>query len=54
MIGDTSLSNILTEQYQLSSKANVSLIESSNLPEFEREIFIDLIFKDLENINNNI
>lgn len=35
----------------LSSRAHISISESNNLPDFEREAFINLVIKDLRQKN---
>ena len=48
LIDGNSLANIIKEQYHLASKANIGVLESNLLPEFEREAFLDLILKEAE------
>ena len=43
-----SLKNILEEQYLLSRKCSTSPIESNMMPDFEREIFVNMIIKEVE------
>jgi len=38
----------LRTQYQLSRKANINISESEILPDFEREIYINLLLEDLK------
>ncbi len=45
--GDT-LESISQEQFQLARKANISLIESTLLPAFEREAFVNMLLRDLK------
>jgi hypothetical protein len=45
---DTSLENITEEQFQLARKAGISITESTLLPDFEREAYINLLIKDLK------
>lgn len=44
---DTSVENILKTQYYLAKYANISLIESNNLPEFELNAFLNMIKDDI-------
>lgn len=46
---NTSLENITEEQFQLAKKGGIGLIESTLLPEFEREAYVNLLIKDLKN-----
>ena len=39
--------SVIEEQFFLARKANISLLESSMMPEFEREAFVNLLIKDL-------
>jgi len=48
MCSDVSMESIVTEQYQLAKHAGISLVESSLMPEFEREAFINLLVKDIK------
>lgn len=48
-----SLHSITEDQYYLASKANISISESNNLPDFEREAFINMIIKDIKNHTEN-
>ncbi len=48
ILSGTSLKNILEEQYYLSSKANISILDSNNIADFEREVFVNLLTKDLK------
>lgn len=43
-----SLQAIVEEQYALAKKCNISLLESNLLPDFERQIHINLLMKDME------
>jgi hypothetical protein len=47
------LQSITEDQYYLSSKAGISITESNNLPDFEREAFINMIIKDIKNQTEN-
>jgi len=40
--------DIVKEQYYLSKYANIGLLESSLLPDFERDAYLNLILKDLK------
>jgi hypothetical protein len=40
--------NILEEQYVLARKCNISLADSNMLPDFEREIYVRLLMRDME------
>lgn len=48
LIGNTSMESLTYEQFQLSRKANISLMESTMLPEFEREAYVNMLLKDLK------
>jgi len=39
---------ILEEQYVLAKKCNISPLDSNMLPDFEREIFVKLLMRDME------
>ena len=39
---------ITEEQYLLASRAHISIAESNELPDFEREAFINLVIRDLK------
>jgi len=41
------LHSITEEQYYLATKANISIEESNELADFEREAFLNLIIRDL-------
>lgn len=43
------MASIIEEQYYLSKKANISLIESEFLTEYDRQAFLDLIAQDMKN-----
>ena len=47
------LQSITEEQYYLSSKAGISISESNNLPDFEREAFANMVIKDIKNQAQN-
>lgn len=46
--GDCSIDSILREQFQLSRKANISIEVSEYLPDFEREIYMNLLISDIK------
>ena len=46
ILSGTSLNNILEEQYYLASKAHISLSDSSNITDFEREYYVGLLMKE--------
>jgi hypothetical protein len=43
-----SFQNILEQQYVLAKKCNMSIVDTNLLPDFEREIYINLLIKDIE------
>jgi len=43
-----SIRTILEEQYVLAKKCNMSPIDTNMLPDFEREIFVSILMKDME------
>lgn len=45
---DCSLENILEEQFQLARKAGISIIESNNMADFEREVCLNMLIRDLK------
>ena len=45
---DAHLQQILEEQYFLSSKANISLLDSNCLPDWEREFMVNQLSKELK------
>lgn len=45
---DESLTNIVEEQYYLAKKVNISWMDSSMMPEFERKMLIGLLMRDLK------
>lgn len=47
ILSGTSLNNILEEQYYLSNKSHISVSDSNNMADFEREYFVGLLMKDL-------
>lgn len=48
LISNNSMESLAYEQFQLARKANISLIESTMLPEFEREAYVNMLLKDLK------
>jgi hypothetical protein len=42
-----SLDVVITEQFYLSKRAGISISESNEIPEFEREAYINLLIKDI-------
>jgi len=42
------LERIVEEQYQLAKSAGISLLESSEIPDFERGVYLDLVATDLK------
>lgn len=46
--GGSTLENIVEEQYYLAKRAGISILESSLLPDFEREAYINLVLRDLK------
>lgn len=54
---DCSLNSVIEEQYYLAKDANISLNESGNLPDFERQAYISLLLRDrkkeIEAMNSN-
>jgi hypothetical protein len=43
-----SFQNILEQQYVLAKKCNMSIVETNLIPDFEREIYINMLLKDIE------
>lgn len=50
----SNLQVITEEQYYLASKANISLLESNLLPDFEREALLNLVIRDMKNKTDNL
>lgn len=48
VLSDASLGLIMEEQYFLASKAGISILDSNNMPDFERERFVGLLMKELK------
>lgn len=47
LTGGESLESLTYEQFQLSRHANISLSESSLLPEFEREAYVNMLLREM-------
>lgn len=47
ILSDASFESILEEQYFLASKGGMSILDSNNIPDFERELFIGFLMKEL-------
>jgi hypothetical protein len=50
----TSLENIVSEQFQLSKRSNISITESTAMSEFEREAYVNLLIKDIRREQESI
>ena len=50
----TSLDNIVSEQFQLAKRSNISIIESTMMSEFEREAYVNLLVKDIRREQKSI
>ena len=48
LFNEVSLDAIVQEQYYLARKAGISLMESSMIPDFEREAYVNMLLKDLK------
>lgn len=48
ILSDARLPTILEEQFYLASKAGISITDSNNIPDFEREIFVGHLMKDIK------
>lgn len=48
LLSDSSLEGIIGEQYHLAKLAGISLSESTEMPDFERETYLDLLAADLK------
>ena len=46
------LQNILEQQYVLSKKCNISISETNMLADFEREVYLNLLMRDIEEERN--
>lgn len=42
------MNNIVREQYHLAKKAGISISESSHMPDFEREAYVNMLIKELK------
>jgi hypothetical protein len=42
------LQNILEQQYVLSKKCNISISETNMLADWEREVYLNLLMRDIE------
>jgi len=42
------LENIIEEQYQLARKAGISITESNDMADFERDAYLNLLIRDLK------
>lgn len=42
------LKDVVREQYELSRNAGISLTESDDMPDFEREVYINILLSDLK------
>lgn len=45
---DTSFENIVEQQYYLAKKCNVSFMDTNNMPDFEREMMVGMLGRDLK------
>lgn len=45
---DTNMDNILEEQYVLSKHANISFVDSNNMPDFERQALVGMLMRDVK------
>jgi len=48
-----SLQSITEDQYYLASRAHISIAESNELADFEREAFIGMVIRDIRNQTEN-
>jgi hypothetical protein len=53
MISGDSLANIIKEQYHLASKANIGILESNLMADFERGAFLDLVLKEAQRLSED-
>ena len=49
MCSGNTLQSITEEQYYLANRASISIAESNELADFEREAFLNLIIRDVKN-----
>ena len=54
MFAGASLHSIIREAYLLSKHVNISISESHELPDFEREVYINMLAEDIKNENEII
>jgi len=54
LLAGDSLEAVTYEQFQLARRANISIEESSCLPVFEYEAYIDMLLRDLKAEQDNI
>jgi hypothetical protein len=47
------LQGITEDQFMLASRANISLYESNEMADFEREAMVNLVVRDIRNKVNN-
>ena len=47
LLGGDTLATITYEQFQLARRANISLTESTDLPCFEFEAYLNMLLKDI-------
>jgi hypothetical protein len=52
ILSDASLQIILEEQYFLSSKSNISIMESNGMPLWEIEFMVNQLIKELKEKKN--
>lgn len=48
LVNDCSLDSILKEQYFLARNANISMLDSNLMPDFERKMLVGMLSKDLK------
>lgn len=48
LCSDCTLESILTEQYVLARRANISIMDSNMMPDFERVVILGLLSKDMK------
>ena len=53
MCSGNTIQSITEEQYYLASRAHISISESNELPDFEREAFINMVIKDIKRQEEN-
>jgi hypothetical protein len=47
------IQSVTEEQFYLASRAHISIEESNNMADFEREAFMGLVIKDIKNQTEN-